>query len=113
MEVMIDRPVTRLQRVVRWKRKCQNYAELLLKVVSAALQTARFPESSPQTCMSLLPKKGNLSSLKNWPPISLINCNAKPYTRLIDARMLRVSQPLINPLETGLCRNVLSLTTVL
>jgi len=38
--------------------------------------------------MTLLPKKGNLSSLKNWRPISLINTDAKVFTRLLNARLM-------------------------
>jgi hypothetical protein len=38
--------------------------------------------------MCLLPKKGDLSLLKNWRPISLINTDAKVFTRLMNARLM-------------------------
>lgn len=38
--------------------------------------------------MILLPKKGDLSQLSNWRPISLINTDAKIFTRLINAHLM-------------------------
>jgi hypothetical protein len=61
-------------------------ALLAVKVYNAALSEGIFPASWLTTCMCLLPKKGDLSLLKNWRPISLINTDAKTFTRLINGR---------------------------
>ncbi|KAI8330061.1 hypothetical protein BC941DRAFT_486573, partial [Chlamydoabsidia padenii] len=42
-----------------------------------------FPSSWHQSCVTLLPKKGDRSLLANWRPISLIYTDAKIFTRLI------------------------------
>ena len=41
-----------------------------------ALQNQTFPSSWQDIRVRLLPKKGDLQSLRNWRPISLINCDA-------------------------------------
>ncbi|CEP11211.1 hypothetical protein, partial, partial [Parasitella parasitica] len=67
-------------------------AAIALQVYSDALLHGVFPQSWQETCLVLLPKKGNLSLLQNWRPISLICCDAKIFTRLLNARlMLRFS----------------------
>ncbi|KAG1045508.1 hypothetical protein G6F43_011259 [Rhizopus delemar] len=53
----------------------------------------------------LLAKKGNLTNLKNWRPISLINCDAKIYTRIINSRMRQVISSIINRCQTGFMPN--------
>jgi hypothetical protein len=62
--------------------------DLAYKVYSDAIKYGIFPPSWQQTCMCLLPKKGDLSLLKNWRPISLINTDAKVFTRLMNARLM-------------------------
>ncbi|KAG1311701.1 hypothetical protein G6F62_014380 [Rhizopus arrhizus] len=51
--------------------------------------------------MTLLPKKGDLTSLKNWRPISLINTDAKVFTRLLNARLMPHLNRLISPQQLG------------
>lgn len=59
------------------------------------------PPSWQDIRVRLLPKKGDLSSLKNWRPISLINCDAKIFTRLITKRLGPLVSSLVNPYQTG------------
>ncbi|CEP12746.1 hypothetical protein [Parasitella parasitica] len=47
------------------------------------------------------PKKGDLTSLKNWRPISLINCDAKVFTRILNGRLANVIGNIIQPYQTG------------
>ncbi|KAI9332178.1 hypothetical protein BD770DRAFT_298071, partial [Pilaira anomala] len=56
---------------------------LALKVYNEALQASIFPLSWHDTCMTLLPKKGDLLSLSNYRPIALIGTDAKSFTRLL------------------------------
>lgn len=74
---------------------------LALTVFNAALQDGIFPGSWQQIRVRLLPKKGDITSLKNWRPISLINCDAKLFTRLINKRMAPMAAKLLNPCQTG------------
>ncbi|CEP13413.1 hypothetical protein, partial, partial [Parasitella parasitica] len=45
--------------------------KLALQVFNDALSSGTFPQSWQETCLILLPKKGDLAQLKNWRPISL------------------------------------------
>lgn len=53
-----------------------------------ALLQGIFPISSQETCLVLLPKKGDLTLLQYWCPISFICCDAKVLTRLLNARLM-------------------------
>ncbi|KAG1056999.1 hypothetical protein G6F43_001131 [Rhizopus delemar] len=77
------------------------YTELLLRVYNDALSGSLFPKSWLETCICLLPKKGELSLLTNWRPITLINCDAKIFTRLLNFRLVLVASQLISPWQSG------------
>ena len=68
---------------------------------NAALQKELFPPSWTQTCVTLLLKKGNLSSLRNWRPIALINTDVKIFTWLLNLRLQSVVDRFITPFQTG------------
>ncbi|KAG1125587.1 hypothetical protein G6F42_008578 [Rhizopus arrhizus] len=74
---------------------------LVQRIYNDALQKGVFPSSWSSTCTVLLPKTGDLSSLPNWRPISLINTDAKVFTRLLQSRMTRPSKELICQAQTG------------
>lgn len=57
------------------------------------------------TYVSLLPKKGNLTDLKNYRLISLICTDAKVLTRIINARPTSIATKLITPYQTGFLQN--------
>lgn len=75
--------------------------DILLQVYNDALHHGIFPNSWLRTCVSLLPKKGDLNDLKNWRPISLINTDAKVFTRLLNSRIVHCADDLITPLQSG------------
>ncbi|KAG2214076.1 hypothetical protein INT45_010955 [Circinella minor] len=81
------------------------YENLITKIYNQACQDGIFPKSWQHTCLILLPKKGDLSLLRNWRPLSLINCDAKLFTRLINKRIINVAQSLITPFQTGFLPN--------
>ncbi|KAG1450645.1 hypothetical protein G6F46_010634 [Rhizopus delemar] len=60
--------------------------ELSVQVYNQAMQGV-FPSTWQDLRVRLLPKKGDLSTLKNWRPISLINCDAKVFTRILTKRL--------------------------
>ncbi|KAG2192922.1 hypothetical protein INT47_002761, partial [Mucor saturninus] len=64
-----------------------------------------FPPSWQQTRMVLLFKKGDPMILKNWRPLSLINSDAKLFTKLLANRLNLVPPQLINPYQTGFMPN--------
>ena len=75
--------------------------KLILEVYNNALTKEETPSSWKDIRVRLLPKKGDLSDLKNWRPISLINCDAKIFTRVINLRLSSIANKIINPSQTG------------
>lgn len=76
-------------------------ARLAKQVFHEALSLGIFPHSWLFTCMCLLPKKGDLSDLRNYRPISLINCDAKIFTRLLNHRLMLHMKSRISPQQLG------------
>ena len=77
-----------------------DFSALLLRVMQEAMD-GEFPSSWKKTRMVLLFKKGDPELLQNWRPLSLINCDAKLFTKLIANRFNTVLPSLINPYQTG------------
>lgn len=77
---------------------CQN---IITKVYNDAIKLGVFPKSWQQACVVLLPKKGDLSDLSNWRPITLINTDCKVFTRMMNSRVMTVAGRLINKVQTG------------
>ncbi|CEP15776.1 hypothetical protein [Parasitella parasitica] len=62
--------------------------EIALATFNNALSFSDIPPSWLESCITLLPKKGALDLLQNWRPISLINTDAKVFTRIVSGRMI-------------------------
>ena len=76
------------------------FRQLLLTVIRQAFD-GQFPPSWSHTRMVLLFKKGDPELLRNWRPLSLINTDAKLFTKLLANRFNQVMPQLINPYQTG------------
>lgn len=74
---------------------------LLIELFNDALLKSITPNSWKEIRVRLLPKKGDLTDLKNWRPISLINCDAKIFTRILNTRISTVATTIIQPSQTG------------
>ncbi|KAK4509114.1 uncharacterized protein ATC70_007464 [Mucor velutinosus] len=75
--------------ILRLLFKHPSTASIGIRVFNDALLHGTFPASWSQTSLVLLPKKGDLSFLKNWRPISLINTtDAMTFTRLLNSRLM-------------------------
>ena len=74
---------------------------LLKQVFNEALTNHRTPESWRKAVVTLLPKSGDRTSLRNWRPISLICTDAKVFTRMVTTRLAPFMKKLINPYQTG------------
>ncbi|KAG1446861.1 hypothetical protein G6F56_009441 [Rhizopus delemar] len=77
---------------------------LILEVYNKALTSESTPSSWKEIRVRLLPKKGDLTNLKNWRPISLINCDAKIFTRVLNLRLSNIVKDIIEPSQTGFIR---------
>jgi exonuclease III len=82
-----------------------EYQQLITKVYNEALDYGTFPPTWHDAIVCLLPKKGDLTLLQNHRPISLTNCDAKIFTRIINSRMTEAANHMINPFQTGFMRN--------
>lgn len=78
--------------------RCKEIVEM---VYNDALKHGIIPKSWQQACIILLPKKGDLSDLSNWRPISLINTDCKVFTRILNSRLMGIASQLINNFQTG------------
>ncbi|CDH60772.1 hypothetical protein RO3G_01429 [Lichtheimia corymbifera JMRC:FSU:9682] len=74
---------------------------LLKQVFDEALVHHKTPASWRKAVVTLLPKKGDGTLLRNWRPISLICTDAKVFTRMLTTRLSPLMQKLINPYQTG------------
>jgi len=79
--------------------------KIVTDVYNNALSFSDIPPSWTKSCVSLLPKKQPLENLKNWRPISLINTDAKVFTRILANRLSASSSTLINSHQTGFVRD--------
>ncbi|KAK4509867.1 uncharacterized protein ATC70_007171 [Mucor velutinosus] len=82
---------------------CDKFPPVLLLLQQVLTDALRgiFPDSWKQARMVLLFKKGDPELLKNWRPLSLINSDAKLFTKLLANRFKRVLSQLITPYQTG------------
>jgi exonuclease III len=75
---------------------------ILLPLFNAVLLGAPPPPSWSQTLISLIPKPDrDLTSLSNWRPITLSNCDVKIYSRMLTSRLALVLPDLVAPNQAG------------
>src|SRR6185295_1285813 len=75
---------------------------ILLPLFNAVLSGSSPPPSWSQTLVSLIPKPNrDLSSISNWRPITLSNCDVKIYSRMLTSRLALVIPDLVAPNQAG------------
>ena len=79
--------------------------DLVIAVYNDALNLGVFPSSWQETCIVLLPKKGDLRNLANWRPISLINTDCKVFTRILNSRVIGAANKVITQHQAGFMPN--------
>jgi exonuclease III len=62
-------------------------------------------ESFSSACIKLIPKKGDLTMLKNWRPISLLNCVYKVISRAVNNRLQKIAPFLLSRAQKGFVKN--------
>jgi Reverse transcriptase (RNA-dependent DNA polymerase) len=68
-------------------------------------RTGKLTDSFRSASIKLIPKKGDLTSLKNWRPISLLNCSYKIISRAINARLQKVAPTILSRSQKGFVKN--------
>ena len=69
------------------KKYWEFFKNPLLKLCNSCYQKNELPMIFLTANIKLIPKKGDLSNIKNWRPISLLNCFYKIISRVITARL--------------------------
>ncbi len=67
-----------------------------------SVETGILPPSRLESALSLLPKVGkNLNEIKNWHPITFLNCESKIITKALANRMANHLDEIIDPSQTA------------
>src|SRR6185295_10946361 len=78
---------------------------VLLDLYNGILQGDAPPMSSSATTLTLVPKPGRQhSELRNWRPITLANCDAKIFSRILANRLAPILPRLLHPDQSGFVR---------
>ncbi|CAM2099882.1 unnamed protein product [Caretta caretta] len=72
----------------------------LATVWAESLQGGVLPLSCRRAVLALLPKKGDLRDLRNWPPVSLLSMDYKIVAKAISLRLGSVMADVIHPDQT-------------
>jgi Reverse transcriptase (RNA-dependent DNA polymerase) len=65
----------------------------------------RLTENFSSASVRLIPKKGDSSSIKNWRPISLLNCFYKVVSRAVNNRLKKVSDKFTSRAQKGFTKS--------
>jgi len=79
---------------------------ILLPLFNSVLSGGPAPPSWSRTLVSLIPKPGrDLSSIANWRPITLANCDVKIFSRLLASRLASVLPTLVSSHQAGFTKD--------
>ncbi|KAJ8029065.1 hypothetical protein HOLleu_28369 [Holothuria leucospilota] len=73
---------------------------ILLRICSTIYESSEMCESMKTGMISLIPKKGDLTRLSNWRPISLLNIDYKIITKALANRISKVISSIISNDQT-------------
>ena len=88
---------------------CESYkvfwndlAEILLNALNFSFETGQLSISQRRSIVKLIPKKdAELSLIKNWRPLTLLNCDYKIASKAIASRIKTFLPKLISDDQTG------------
>ena len=76
--------------------------QIILDAWNFSLQTGMLAPSHIESIITLLPKEGkDTEEIKNWRPITLLNCDAKIITKAIANKMSKILNTIIDPTQTA------------
>jgi exonuclease III len=78
-----------------YKKFWNELGPLLLLVANTSMQEGKLPTSMLNGIITLIPKKGDLTLLANWRPITLLNTDYKLITSCLARRIISVLPDLI------------------
>ena len=72
----------------------------LLAVLNDSVAGGHLPVSCHRTVLTLLPKKGDLSDIKSWRPVSLLCSDNKIVSKVLSKRLSKVMEQVIHSDQT-------------
>ena len=79
-----------------------DLGEILIKALNYSHVSGKLPISQRRGIIKLIPKKdADLTSIKNWRPLTLLNCDYKIASKAIANRVKTVLLKLISEDQTG------------
>jgi hypothetical protein len=83
-------------------RKFWTYLRIpLVKYANFSFDTGNLSQSFNSAGIRLIPKKGDTKQLKNWRPISLLNCIYKIIAKALDNRFKKISDIVLSRAQKG------------
>jgi exonuclease III len=67
----------------------------------ACFDSKNLTQSTNSAVIKLIPKKGDLSLIKNWRPISLLNCVFKIISKSVDNRLKKINEIILSRSQKG------------
>jgi len=71
------------------------------KYANYSFELGQFSQTFCNGSIKLIPKKGDTTQIKNWRPISLLNCIYKVISRVINNRLKKVSDRILSRAQKG------------
>jgi hypothetical protein len=81
------------------------FRQPLLKYVSHCFNTGNLSQSFSSAGIKLIPKKGDTKQIKNWRPISLLNCIFKVVAKAVDTRLQKINEIILTRAQKGFTKN--------
>jgi hypothetical protein len=72
------------------------YRNALFEVAKESFETGVMPDAFRTASIRLIPKKGNVSQIKNWRPISLLSNFFKIISRTVNNRLKKVTDQFLS-----------------
>ena len=73
----------------------------LLKYVNYCILSGSLSQSFLTASIKLIPKKGDCSQIKNWRPISLLNCIYKIVSKTVNNRLKKITDTVLSRAQKG------------
>ena len=86
--------------------------EILVNALNECYITGTMSNTQRKGLITLLFKKGDTQSLKNWRPITLLNCDYKIIAAVLAARLQKVIRYIVHESQTGYIKGRLASTNV-
>jgi len=81
------------------------FREPLFNCMQESFNTGRLPDSFRTAVIKLLPKKGDISQMKNWRPKSLLSNFYKIISRAINNRLNKIAGRIMSRAQKGFTKN--------